>query len=198
MIAPLKDHYKKFCDEYLRTNNATGSARAAGASHRTAHVTASKWLKRPEVIEYLRVKAAQLAAPRAQVKEQGEDLDRRIIEELSTLAFASIGDLITIDKNGQPHFDLSDATPEQLKTIANLKTKTTQRYDNKGQHIATDKEIAISIADKYRGLELLGKHRGLFRADEQRVVLDVADRLLNARRRLAMLDGDTLDGQVTE
>jgi hypothetical protein len=193
-LVPLLDRHKKFADEYLRTRNASGSARLAGASPKSCHVTAQKWLKRPDVTEYLRIRVAQLSAPKAEAAEQGNDLDNRIIQELSTLAFANIADLITIDEDGQPKFDLSTATPEQLSAISNLKTKTTRRYDPKGAHIATDTELAISIADKYRGLELLGKHRGLFKADEQRVVLDVADRLLNARRRLALL-GD--EGRIT-
>jgi hypothetical protein len=37
------------------------------------------------------------------------------------------------------------------------------------------------MADKYRGLELLGKTVGMFKSEEQRVVVDIADRLLRAR-----------------
>jgi phage terminase small subunit len=197
-IVPLLDRHKKFADEYLRTSNASESARVAGCSPKSAHVTGYKWLKRTDVIEYLRAHAAIMSAPRDQVTKQGEELDNRVIKELTDLAFANMADLITIGSDGQPSFDLSNATPEQLKAISNLKTKTTRRYDNQGKHIATDTELAISIADKYRGLELLGKHRGLFKADEQRVVLDVADRLLSGRRRLALMNDDSenyLDGQ---
>ena len=187
-IVPLLDRHKKFADEYLRTGNATGSARLAGASHRSAHVTGAKWLKRRDVSEYLAVEAAKLSAPRAEVSEQGKDLDQRILAEMEALAFANIGDFITIDEDGKPQVDFSTATPDQLRAITSVKTKTSRRFDNKGQHIATDSEAMFSLADKYRGLELLGKHRGLFKADEQRIVVDVADRLLNARRRLALLD----------
>lgn len=186
-LVPLLDRHKVFADEYLRTNNAAESARRAGCSHKSAHVTGYKWLRRPDVIEYLRAQAAIMSAPRDQVKEQGEQLDKRIIGELDTLAFANIADLVRIDSDGQPCFDLSSATREQLAVISNLKTKSTRRYDKDGKHIATENELAISIADKYRGLELLGKYRGLFKADEQRVILDVADRLLSGRRRLALL-----------
>ena len=161
IIVPLLDRHKKFADEYLRTNNASGSARAAGASPNSCHVTAQKWLKRPDVTAYLRAKAAELSAPREEVKERGEELDTRVIQELSTLAFANIADLIVVDAEGQPSFDLRNATREQLAAIANLKTKSTKRYDKDGKHIATEHELAVSIADKYRGLELLGKHRGL-------------------------------------
>jgi hypothetical protein len=190
VIVPLLDRHKIFADEYLRTNNASASVRATGSKTKSPGVLGLKWLRRPDVVEYLRAQATILSAPRNQVKEQGEELDRRVIQELTTLAFANIADLIRIDDDGQPRFDLSAATPEQLSAISNLKTKTTKRYDKDGNHIATDDELAISLADKYRGLELLGKHRGLFKADEQRVVLDVADRLLSGRRRLALLGND--------
>lgn len=189
-LVPLLDRHKKFADEYLRTGNGSASVRATGSQTKSPGVLASKWLKRADVIEYLRVHATLLNTPRDQVKEQGEELDNRIIGELDTLAFANIADLITIGSDGQPVFDLSNATREQLAAISNLKTKSTQRYDKDGKHIATENELAISIADKYRGLELLGKYRGLFKADETRVILDVADRLLNGRRRLALL-GDS-------
>jgi phage terminase small subunit len=191
IIVPLLDRHKKFADEYLRTNNATAAYRLVYPDAKAPHVSAHKWLKRPDITEYLAHAAAKLSAPRDEAAEKGRELDNRVIQELSTLAFANIADLIVIDSDGQPSFDLSKATREQLSAIANLKTKTTKRYDGKGQHVATDTELAISIADKYRGLELLGKHRGLFKADEQRVVLDVADRLLNARRRVALLERDS-------
>jgi hypothetical protein len=93
-LVPLLDRHKKFADEYLRTRNASGSARLAGAFPSPVMLTAQKWLKRPDVTEYLRIRVAQLAAPKDEAAEQGKQLDDRVIQELSTLAFANIADLI--------------------------------------------------------------------------------------------------------
>lgn len=135
-------------------------------------------LKRPDVAEYLAHRVGEAT-------EEAEELSTQVIKELKTLAFSNIADFITWDSDGQPQIDFSNATPEQLKAIASVKSKSTQRFDNKGKHIATEREAAFTMVDKKGSLELLGRHLGLFKTEEQRVVLDVADRLLAARRRLA-------------
>jgi hypothetical protein len=101
-LVPLLERHKKFADEYLRTRNATQSAVAAGCKSASAHVTGYKWLKRPDVTEYLRIRVAQLAAPKDEAAEQGKQLDDRVIQELSTLAFANIADLIVWTATANP------------------------------------------------------------------------------------------------
>ena len=173
----LHPQHKKFCDEYLATHKISESARRAGYSEKSAHVSGNRLLKRADVRSYLASRVAEQDVVQ-------EDLASQVIKELKDLAFANIADFITVDEDGKPQIDFSAATPEQLKAIASVKSKTSRKYNAKGEHIATDSESAFTLADKYRGLELLGKHIGLFKADEQRVVVDVADRLLTARRRL--------------
>lgn len=189
----LHPQHKKFCDEYLRTNAISASARAAGYSEKSAHVSGNRLLKRPDVQSYLASKVTEQT-------EEAEDLASQVIKELKDLAFANIADFISVDKDGKPQINFSAATPEQLKAIASVKSKTSRKYNAKGDHIATDVEAAFTLADKYRGLELLGKHIGLFKAEEQRVVVDVADRLLNARRRLGRMYDETgnVSGAVSE
>lgn len=192
-VATLDPKHKKFCDEYLRTNRKGASARAAGYSPNSSHTEASRLLKRPDVQQYLAYRVAELTAKEDAVETQAKDtLDNRIINELETLAFANISDFITIDENGKPQIDFSGATPEQLKAIASVKSKTSRKFNSKGEHIATDQESAFTLADKYRGLELLAKHRGLFKAEEHKITLDVADRLIAARRRALLLGSDDI------
>lgn len=183
-LTTLHPQHKKFADEFLLTNKVSKSAIAAGYSPKSAHVSGNRLLKRPDVQAYLASKVAEQDAVQ-------DDLASQVINELKTLAFANIADFITIDEDGKPQIDFSAATPEQLKAIASVKSKSSRKYNSKGEHIATDTEAAFAMADKYRGLELLGKHIGLFKADEQRVVVDVADRLLSARRRLGRSYDDT-------
>jgi phage terminase small subunit len=172
--------YKKFAEKYLETGKISASARFAGYAESSAHVSGNRLLKKPEVQQYLAQRGNELTA-------QQEELSAKVIRELDTMAFANIADFITIDKDGKPHVDFSTATPEQLRAIASIKSKVSKRYDKDGKHIATEEESAFVMADKYRGLELLGKHLGLFKAEEQRVVVDVADRLVAARMRVARI-----------
>lgn len=172
-----------FADEYLLTGHINNSAKKAGYSPKSAHVSGNRLLKRPDVQQYLQAQAAKLTI-------KTEDMQAKILNELDAMAFANIADFITIDSDGLPHADFSKATPEQMRAIASVKSKTTRRYDKDGNLSATDIESAFTMADKYRGLELLGKHHGLFKTEEQRIVVDIADRLVTARRRYAELGDD--------
>jgi hypothetical protein len=52
------------------------------------------------------------------------------------------------------------------------------------------------MADKYRGIELLGKTVGMFKEAEQRVVLDIGERLLRARGRVVAGDREDEDPRM--
>lgn len=172
----LHPKFKAFADNYLVSGNASQSARDAGYSPASAGVTGSKLLKRPDIQVYLQAQAAKLT-------ETTEDLQTKVLRELDTMAFTSIANFIRIDADGLPQVDFSNATEEQLRAIASVATKRRTATDKDGKTVV-DEEAKFTMADKYRGLEMLGRHVGLFKADEQRVVVDVADRLLHARARM--------------
>lgn len=178
-LPKLKDNHRVFADHYLLSGNAAESYRKSGGKGFHASLGGYKCLNRPDVQAYLAIK-------REQSSEEVTDLHAKVLRELDTMAFSNIADFITV-RNGIPEVDFSTATPDQLRAIASVKTKHRSIRDNKGKVIATETESGFALADKYRGLELIGKHLGMFKADEQRVVIDVADRLLQARRRLAEL-----------
>ena len=50
----LTKKQKKFCDEYMKTGNATQSAINAGYSEYTAYSSRNRMLKNVEVISYLK------------------------------------------------------------------------------------------------------------------------------------------------
>lgn len=176
--------HKRFADNLLKGMRKGAAAQEAGYAKNSSHVTASKLLKRPDILAYL-------AEQGSKVSEQTEDLQARVVRELEAMAFANITDFISIDKDGKPQVDFSDATPEQLKAITRIASKSKVTKTRSGD-VVHEEESAFVMADKYRGLELLGNHLGMFKQAEQRVVLDVADRLLAARQRLRELsDGVT-------
>jgi phage terminase small subunit len=179
----LQPKHKSFADSYLETGNASESARRAGYSAPSAGVTGSKLLRRLDVQQYLADKAAKLQSATDVTQD-------KVIEELSALAFANIADFITVDADGHPTVDFSTATPEQLRAITSVATKSRALYDKEGRVVGKEKQSRFTMADKYKGLELLGKHIGMFKEPETRVVIDIADRLLMARQRVASLGAD--------
>ncbi len=181
----LSPKHKLFADRFLVCGVISQAARDAGYSSNSCHVTGNKLLKRPDIQHYLQSKASKLS-------QSTDDLQSRVTAELEALAFTNIADFIRIDSEGLPQVDFSNATPEQLRAITSVASKRSTTTDKDG-NVTQKSESKLAMADKYRGLELLGKHLGMFKADEQRVVVDVADRLLAARQRMR-----TIDAEATE
>lgn len=125
-----------------------------------------------------------IASRRAPVEAKSVDLQSKVLEEIKTLAFANIEDLTSLNSEGQRDVDFSSATREQLAAVTKISNKKRSIYNSKGELVAVEEQRGFTLADKYRGLELLGRYTGMFKAEEQRVVVDVADRLLTARQRL--------------
>lgn len=192
MAAPIMNpRMKKFADEYLISGNLTQSVIKAGYSKSGAHTTGNRLLRNTTVAEYL-------ASEQAKLQKKEENRRERIIAELEKLAFANIGKFIYIDEDGRPQVDFTGATPDDLAAITSVKSKTRHIYTPKGEHIGTEHQDQFSMADKLRGLELLGKVEGMFRDNEVKVTVDVADRLLAARERLKRLSNEGAEDEEPE
>lgn len=177
--------HRMLADLVLTGKTQTQAAIDLGYSPRSASTRAAEILARPDVQAYLAAKREQLSA------EHG-DVQSRVIQELTDMALENnIHDLITIDSRGRPVVDFSKATRKALKSVTGVSSKTSTRYDKDGKQIGTEEQSSFRYADKYRGLELLGRAVGMFKPDEQRLVVDVADRLLEARRRVTLLASDS-------
>ena len=179
----LSGKHKIFADKYLETGNASASARHAGYVGNNVGISGHRLANMPKI-------AAYLAAQMAKQQTTQDTLQSRVLRELETLAFATVKDFISIDGDGLPQVDFTNATEDQLRAIASVSTKTRELRDKDGAVIGASKEARFTMADKYRGLELLGKHVGMFKEAEQRVVVDVADRLLSARNRLRDMEAE--------
>lgn len=184
------DRHRALADGVLAGKSATQSAIDLGYSVRTASAQATMILKQPHV-------AAYLAYHRRQSSNATKINVNSIAEELSDMAFFNPKDLATFDDDGNiTGLNFQDATEAQFKVITKVKTKRRDIRDNKGNVIATETETEVGLADKYRGLELLGKHLGMFKEADSKVIVDVADRLLAARQRtLSIGNSDAEDGQ---
>lgn len=130
----------KFVQEYLVDLNGTQAAIRAGYAPKSAYVTASKLLKKPEV------KAALDAAQAARAKRVEISADR-VIQEIARLAFADVSK--AYDASGQllaPH-----EMPDDVRAAFS------------GLDFSKSGDKVGKFAGKERSLELLAKHLGLLR-----------------------------------
>lgn len=178
--SPLTLKQQRWADAYLISGNATDAARVAGYSLKCCASQGSDNLQKPNVASYLQAQRNKEAKTALSRRE-------RILAELEKMAFANIERFTRLDDEGRRVIDYSNATAEDLAALTQLKTKTRHIYTPKGEHIGTEHSDQFSMADKYRGLELLGKAEGMFRDNEVTVKVDVADRLLAARQRFASI-----------
>lgn len=173
----LADKYKVFADGVLLGKNATQAARDAGYTGGNVGVSANRLLKRPDVQRYLAFKRAQTT----------ENLSYDVTKwkgELIGLAHSNVQDFTRLNDDGDLEVDFSRATREQLAAISGVKVKKRKIYDNKGNVVGEEHQSEFKLWDKLRAAELLGKHAGFLAEPDQKIVVDVADRLLRARGRI--------------
>jgi phage terminase small subunit len=131
----------KFVSEYLVDLNGTQAAIRAGYAPKSAHVTASKLLKKPKV------KGALDAAIAERSKRTDVTADR-VIQEIARLAFVDVSKAYNAD------------TGELLKPN---EMPDDVRAAFGGLDFAKSGDKVGRFLGKERSLELLGKHLGLFR-----------------------------------
>jgi len=155
MPKQLDPREQRFVDEYLLDLDPKRAALAAGYAETTASTKSFGWVSnsqstKPHVF-------AAVAKAKAERSERTKIDADWALERLARLADASVGDFLVIpdDSNLSPHFDLRDATPEQLATIEGLQL---DRSWVGGEDGGTVDKIKITLPSKLRALELIGKH----------------------------------------
>lgn len=167
--------------ETVMTGKAAGQAAIeAGYSVRSARTVGPKLLQKAAV-------AAEVQKRRAQLTKKTESLQDRVLAELEKLAFSNIEDFTRLTYDGVRVVDFSNATRDQLAAINKIETKVRKVYTPRGDHIGTETSVKVAKEDKLRALQMLGQTAGMFKPDEVKVTVDVADRLLAARQRMSSL-----------
>ena len=152
MAAKLTPRQAIFVAEYVATYdgvafNGTRAAIACGCPKASAHVTAARWLK------VAKVKAA-IDDAIARTAKKLEISVERTLREIAKVAYGDVGDLYDEDGNLLPVHRMSESA---RALVAGLEI---ENVDGPGRvRTVTHK---VKIADKLRGLELLGKTQKLF------------------------------------
>lgn len=138
----LTPKQERFVAEYLVDLNATQAAIRAGYSEKTAEVIGYENLRKPQI-------SREIAKRQKKLQSQLEITQKRVLEELAAIAFASGVDFVEVAGNGYVRIIPTEDLP-----------------DDKRRAVASYKEgqfgTEVKTYDKVRALELLGKHLGVF------------------------------------
>lgn len=77
-----------------------------------------------------------------------KDLQKKVLEELAGIAFASFADHVTVQDGNLVIRSTAELAREQLAAVASVERSASG--------------IKVKLYDKLKALELLGKHLGLF------------------------------------
>ena len=145
--AKLTSRQKAFVFEYLVDMSATGAAKRAGYSVRTAYSAGQRLLKNVEI-------TAAIRASLAEREERTQITSDRVIRELGRVAFFDPRRLFDADGAPRPITELDDDT---AAVVAKIDVSLTRNDDGSVTRVAK-----IKLADKLAALEKLGRHLGLF------------------------------------
>jgi len=160
----LTEKQKQFCHEYVIDFNGAQAAIRAGYSEDTAKEIASENLTKPNVNAYVK-------ALTAKKRDKNELLADRVIAELVKVGFANIQDYID---TGNSVTDLTLISKGKAAAVASVKKSVTTFEGGEKE------TVEFKLHDKISALEKIGRHLGLFEADNKREVLlkmgkDLAD-----------------------
>lgn len=169
-----------FVREYMVDLNSTQAAIRAGYSPRTASSIGEENLSKPEI-------ALAIADARRAAQERATATSDDVLRELDAIAFATVADVVVWGPDGVTVRD-SESLPDAVRAaVKSVKIKRERRM--RGREEWEVEEIAVTMHDKVRALELAGKHRGMF-AD----TLEVSGQIeLTVRERVNLMRTLSLD-----
>ncbi len=163
----LTDRQKRFVDEYLVDLNGSAAARRAGYSTHTAGRLAQDLLAKRHIAELIAKRQRDLQRRVGVTQEQ-------VVNELVRIAFGDQRRVVSWGPDGVVLRRSDDLTDDEAAAVAEVAQTTTQGGGS----------LRIKAHDKVRALELLGKHLGLFEADNRRQVdgtVEIVRRIVDAR-----------------
>jgi hypothetical protein len=122
----------------------------------------------------------------------------QVLEELSKVAFFSLGDVVVIQDDGTASLDLTEADAAHLGALSEIQIEERTIKGRDGEPDTISRTIKIKAHSKLDALEKLGKNLKLF-SDKLEVSggLDIGSQLTAARRR-ARLGKDKSDMDEAE
>lgn len=158
----LSPKQRRFCREYIKDHNATQAAIRAGYAEIGARQQGGRLLTNVDIQAYLE----ELEQEQAERLEITAD---RIVQEIASVAFASITDVVEFDANGVT-----------LKSSNKLKKRTKAAINSVSVTVnpkTGDVKTQVKMYDKLNALEKLMKKFNLY--PKEMAVLEALGLLLN-------------------
>lgn len=145
----------RFCEEYLVDLNGTQAAIRAGYSANSANEQASQLLAKLNIQQYVSELQKKLS------EKTGATVER-VINELIKLGFSNIQDYI---EEGNAIKDISGIPRDIAASVKSVKKSVTEW--GSGEDAGTKTVVSFELYDKLTALEKLGRHLGVFEADNK-------------------------------
>ena len=149
-VDELNPRELQFVIEYLKDSNGTQAAIRAGYATIGAGVQASRLLKRPNVIAELAYRKEITHAP---TLDKYSVTREKLIRELALIAYGNVGDFLCFDDDGNPYYDFSEATRDQLANIDALQID--EYTEGRGEERRQIKKIKVNQRDKLKAIQML-------------------------------------------
>lgn len=142
----LTDKQKRFCEEYIVDLNATQAAIRAGYAVKTARSQGQRLLTNVDIQAYI----SELRDKQSRRTEITAD---RVLEELAAIAFSDRTEIAYIENRNVVLVSTDKWSENTKKSVAGIKE--------------SQNGVEIKSYDKVKALELLGKHLGMFDAQNR-------------------------------
>lgn len=145
--------HEEFCQQWIIDFNAARSAKEAGGSksRKAARVIGCHWLARPDISKRI----AELLKNRSERTQITQDM---VLRELAIMGFSDFTEFAKhTKKKGLVLEDTKDIKGEKTRAIRSMKQTTSKDGGS----------ISISLHGKEKPLELLGRHLGMFKEDNE-------------------------------
>jgi phage terminase small subunit len=162
----LNARRQAFLEAYLLEPNATKAALAAGFSAKSAHAQGIQLLKSPLI-------KAKLDELRAEAANKFQITRDRVLKEFARIAFADIREFY--DENGRLK-SVAELGEDAAAVLASVEVDELFAANLGGGMIQVGETKKVKLHNKLAALEALGKHLGLFEADnKQKQPLAIVD-----------------------
>lgn len=145
--------HEEFCQNYIIDFNGARAAQVAGGSksRKTSKVVACHWMVRADISKRI----AELIANRSERTQITQDM---VIQELAIMGFSDFTKFAKhTKKKGLVLEDTKNIKGEKVRAIRSMKQTTSKDGGS----------ISISLHGKEKPLELLGRHLGMFKEDNE-------------------------------
>ena len=175
--APLNHKQKRFALEYRVDANGTQAAIRAGYSTRGADVTAVRLLADPRI-------RALIEAHQERVLEKVAAKGDKVLEELAHFAHSDLADAFRPDGTLMHVTEMPEHIRRAIRSV-----EFTELFDGHGQDkLLIGRTVKLTLWDKPKGLELLGRNAKLF---QDKVQLEVGESLAELLAKARAPDGES-------